>query len=243
MVTFWPADVVIVKLDLDTLATVPDAPLWAGADRALDAPVPAALAATSSAAVAEGDVARLTGSPIAAHISAAAAIRPLLLFSSNRRTFGRRACLAIGTEADQSGEKAGGGDGAAPAPLELPGSDGSEVALSLGMPERASSGFVGPKSFMIALLLVSSYVQSAGRSWEVPPRPLNGACDGIENHVRMYRSGYGTSTARGLVVGGREVHQSDLASPRLAVSHAVARQEEPGFMLTTGEDVEIHALT
>ena len=49
-VTFWPADVVIVKLDLDTLATVPDAPPWAGADRALDAPVPEALAATSCAA-------------------------------------------------------------------------------------------------------------------------------------------------------------------------------------------------
>ncbi len=37
-VTFWPADVIIVKLDLDTLATVPDAPPWAGADRALGAP-------------------------------------------------------------------------------------------------------------------------------------------------------------------------------------------------------------
>ena len=33
-VTFCPADVVMVKLDLDTLATVPDAPPWAGADRA-----------------------------------------------------------------------------------------------------------------------------------------------------------------------------------------------------------------
>ena len=115
-VTFWPADVVIVKLDVDTLATVPDAPPWAGADRALDPPVPEALAATSCAAVAEGDVARVTGSPIAAHISAAAAIRPVLLFASNRRTFGRRACLAVGTGADPFGEKVGGGGGAAPAP-------------------------------------------------------------------------------------------------------------------------------
>jgi hypothetical protein len=35
-VTFWPADVDIVKLDLDTLLTVPDAPPEAGPDRALD---------------------------------------------------------------------------------------------------------------------------------------------------------------------------------------------------------------
>jgi hypothetical protein len=36
-VTFRPADVDIVKLDLDTLPTVPDAPPEAGPDRALDA--------------------------------------------------------------------------------------------------------------------------------------------------------------------------------------------------------------
>jgi hypothetical protein len=78
-VTFWPVDVVIVKLDGDTVATVPDAPPWAGADRALDPPVLEAAEATSCAAVAEGDVATMTGSPIAAHIIVAAAIRPLLL--------------------------------------------------------------------------------------------------------------------------------------------------------------------
>ena len=40
MVTFCPADVEIVKLDLDTLATVPDVPPAAGPDRALDSPLP-----------------------------------------------------------------------------------------------------------------------------------------------------------------------------------------------------------
>jgi hypothetical protein len=39
-VTFTPADVDIVKLDVDTLATVPDAPPEAGPDRALDPPPP-----------------------------------------------------------------------------------------------------------------------------------------------------------------------------------------------------------
>jgi hypothetical protein len=37
-VTFWPAEVVIVKPDLDTLVTVPDDPPAAGPDRALDPP-------------------------------------------------------------------------------------------------------------------------------------------------------------------------------------------------------------
>jgi hypothetical protein len=37
-VTFWPADVDSVKPDVDTLATVPDAPPAAGPDRAFDPP-------------------------------------------------------------------------------------------------------------------------------------------------------------------------------------------------------------
>jgi hypothetical protein len=39
-VTVTPADVDIVKLDVDTLPTVPDAPPEAGPDRALDPPPP-----------------------------------------------------------------------------------------------------------------------------------------------------------------------------------------------------------
>jgi hypothetical protein len=40
IVTFWPADVVRVKPDGDTLPTVPSVPPAAGPDRALDAPPP-----------------------------------------------------------------------------------------------------------------------------------------------------------------------------------------------------------
>jgi hypothetical protein len=40
-VTFWPADVDTVKLDADTLLTVPTTPPAAGADRALDPALPA----------------------------------------------------------------------------------------------------------------------------------------------------------------------------------------------------------
>jgi hypothetical protein len=39
MVTFWPTDVVRVKLDADTLLTVPSVPPAAGPDRALAAPL------------------------------------------------------------------------------------------------------------------------------------------------------------------------------------------------------------
>ena len=62
--------------------------------------------------------------------------------------------------------------------------------------ERVSWGFVGPKSFM-AVLLLGSYEH---RVPAVPGRSLRGhfnaVCDGVENHVRMYRGDYGTSTAR-----------------------------------------------
>jgi hypothetical protein len=39
-VTFCPAEVEIVKLDLETLSTVPDDPPAAGPERALDPPLP-----------------------------------------------------------------------------------------------------------------------------------------------------------------------------------------------------------
>jgi len=44
-VTVWPAEVVIVKPDVDTLPTVPDDPPAAGPDRALDPPPPEPLLA------------------------------------------------------------------------------------------------------------------------------------------------------------------------------------------------------
>jgi hypothetical protein len=112
-----------VKLDVDTLSTVPDAPPAAGPDRALDPPLPGmscpavaegdVAVAEGDVAVAEGDMAQPAESPITAHISAAAPIRPLPPFDSNRRTLGRRAWLAMVTEADQSGEDPGEGGGGA----------------------------------------------------------------------------------------------------------------------------------
>jgi hypothetical protein len=114
-VTCWfPAVVVMVKLAVDTLLTVPAAPPGAGPDRALD-PSPldpeqlpelllglplglvlGLLPELRGLAVAEGDVARPTESPITAHVSAAATIHPLLLFDTSRRALGRRACLSSG---------------------------------------------------------------------------------------------------------------------------------------------------
>ena len=107
-----------------------------------DPPPPATpLADTGCAAGAEPDVARPTESPITAHIAAAAAtIHRRLLFASHRRTRGRRACLPMGAEADQSGEEAGAGGGAAPVPPELSPADGSEVAPGYG---ATGEGVVG----------------------------------------------------------------------------------------------------
>ena len=75
---------------------------------------------------------RATESPIAAQSSAAATIHPFLLFSSDRRTFGHRACLTVVTEVDLSDEESGRGGGAASAPPELPATDGHDVALDTG---------------------------------------------------------------------------------------------------------------
>jgi hypothetical protein len=83
-----------VKLDVDTLATVPDAPPAAGPDRALDPP-PAAVVEVLPAAVVEGAVAFAedvpqAASPITPPINAAAMIHWPLPFDNDRRTVGRR---------------------------------------------------------------------------------------------------------------------------------------------------------
>jgi hypothetical protein len=117
-VTFWPADVIIVKPDVDTLSTVPDAPPVAGPDRALGAAsrdplLPAMLPPGAGfAAVVERDVTMPTESPMSAHASAAAA-------AIHRRL--REGGLEVGT-----------------------GADDSEVALEAGRPPRVSLGFVDP---------------------------------------------------------------------------------------------------
>src|SRR5438045_2008528 len=117
----------MVKLDVDTLSTVPDAPPVAGPDRALDAPLadPLPPAGTGFAAVVERDVTRPTQSPITAHTNAAATTIHRLLFASNRRTLGRRAGMAVGAKADETGEEAGAGSGVAPVPPELPAASGA----------------------------------------------------------------------------------------------------------------------
>jgi hypothetical protein len=46
-------------------------------------------------------------------------------------------------EADESGEDAGGGGGADPAPPELPATGGPDVALETGRAGRVSWGLVG----------------------------------------------------------------------------------------------------
>jgi hypothetical protein len=89
-VIFWPVDVVIVNVDLDTLSTVPKAPPCAGADRTLDAPplvpLPSAEALGGATGLADADEveARLAETPVTAHINPAVATHLLLLFASDR---------------------------------------------------------------------------------------------------------------------------------------------------------------
>jgi hypothetical protein len=66
----------MVKLDVDTLPTVPAAPPAAGPDRALEEDV--AVVEGDVAGVAEGDVAQLAASPITANVSAAATIQAVV---------------------------------------------------------------------------------------------------------------------------------------------------------------------
>jgi hypothetical protein len=94
-----------VKLDLDTLLTLPDDPPAAGPDRALDPPPPdpkcgvelledaPCAAVEGDAAVAGVDVPAQPASPIAGTISAAPTIHPFLLVDRNRRSLGRRVAL------------------------------------------------------------------------------------------------------------------------------------------------------
>jgi hypothetical protein len=90
-VTFWPAEVNNVKLDADTLLTVPAAPPEAGPDRALAPPPgPRPPAEPLADAVAGGGVAvaengpQAASNPIAAHASAAAVTHRLLFVASVR---------------------------------------------------------------------------------------------------------------------------------------------------------------
>jgi hypothetical protein len=82
-----------VKLDPDTLSTVPAAPPSAGADRAGDPEAPGAagaVVAEGGVVVAEAVVPHAAENPITTNISAATAIRLFFLFDNRRRTLGRR---------------------------------------------------------------------------------------------------------------------------------------------------------
>jgi hypothetical protein len=68
------------------------------------------------------------------------------------------------TEADESGEDAGGGGGAAPAPPELPATDGPDVALETGRTGADSWGVVRSSSFMVEFL----YLGQLSRAWQHP---------------------------------------------------------------------------
>jgi hypothetical protein len=157
----------MVKLDVDMLPTVPDAPPEAGPDRALDpappdadppaTPLPGAGCpacgdvAVGEAAVGGEDVARPTETAITAHTSAATTIHLPMRFDSNRLTRALCACSARVTDADRCGDGVGGGGGAAAALSDLPATGGSDVALDAGWAGTVSWGFVGSRSFMVAL--------------------------------------------------------------------------------------------
>jgi hypothetical protein len=111
-----------MKLDADTLPTVPHTPPSAGPDRAPVGEddgdgVADGDAAAGEDAAAAGDVAKVAESPITAHISAAPPIHLLLVLDSDRRTV----------------------------PPELPAADGPDVALvSRGLARSESSMILPP---------------------------------------------------------------------------------------------------
>jgi hypothetical protein len=161
-----------VKLDEEMLWTVPEAPPAAGPDRALGAPllaVPAVmlLVEVTGCASVEWVVASTMERPITAEITAAAATSQRRL--GTRRPLDRLACSAVGGEAGQSGDEAGGGGGVAAYPLSLAASDGSDTGIDTGRVDGVSSGVVDSRSLMMALLSLEVTVP---KIWTVPVRRL-----------------------------------------------------------------------
>jgi hypothetical protein len=158
----------MVKLDLDTVPTVPEAPPAAGPDRAFDPPpagpgAPAGrLPDTGGAADAEGDVARPTESPMTGDITAVA--------NSKRRTFRRRGLLAMVTEA---------------------GSSGPMVALVSERVEESTSRPVGLYSFVMVPFFL---IEASHRLLAVHVSSLQGTCvldrscskRGLHGHVQRH---------------------------------------------------------
>jgi len=165
-VTFWPADVVTVKPDVERLLTVPDAPPAAGPDRALDPPPPDPIppagplpgtdcpgVEVGGVAVADEDATRPTDSPITEQIRATATIQALFLFDSSRRSVGQRACPALDAAVARSGGGNCGEVGREARPLTACSATScSDVALDTGSTGRVSSGCGDWSSLMVALL-------------------------------------------------------------------------------------------
>lgn len=193
-----------MKLDVDRVLTVPAAPPEAGPDRALDAPPPnpcppaALVLGGSLAAVADGDVARPKESPIAALTRAAAVIHRALLFASNRQTCRRPSCLAMGAEADQSGEEPGGGGGVASVPPEVLASNGSAVGRTTGDRKGSRGGWLVRNRS----LRRSSYSVAIPKVATVPVRSWGDGCDGVE-HQPSRPSGPTDADPRRLRLGER----------------------------------------
>ena len=87
----------MMKLAVDTLSTVPDAPPEAGPDRAFPPPAEPLPAVAGGDVVVAEDVPQAAENPITAHISPAARIHRLLLIASNCRSPSRRSWLAAET--------------------------------------------------------------------------------------------------------------------------------------------------
>jgi hypothetical protein len=128
-ITFCPADVDRVKLDVETLPIVPDEPPIAGPERALEPPPSVApppgpwdpSLAEGDMDVVEVDAPQAAQSPITAHMSAAATTR----------------LLRLGSE---------------PALPNLWATNAPDVPVDGGRAVRGASGLAAPWSVMVALL-------------------------------------------------------------------------------------------
>jgi hypothetical protein len=81
--------------------------------------------------------------PVTEPISAAAAIKPRLIFDRGCRILGRLPCSAMVTEIGHPGEDAGGKGDAEAVPSKPPTTIGLDVLADSGSEERVSRGLVG----------------------------------------------------------------------------------------------------
>jgi hypothetical protein len=147
-VIFWPAPVVIVKLETDTLSTMPDAPPEPVPKRPAKGPLPGAkrpagsLLVGNRAVVVEGVVATTTESPTTAQANTAATTQPAVRLAKYRGNLRPRvACGSTGADAHWPGALVheGGAGGAVPISL----SDGPKNGREPSLDPTAAWGAVG----------------------------------------------------------------------------------------------------